>query len=178
MSASSPSSSSVGWEGRGISSKSLVRASRSQLLIRSSSPNQPPLSGLFFFSFLFLENHKRMADMGPVFSCFVFYGVLLVIKMYIIAIITGQVRLRKKVSGFWGGGLFCSITSSTGANFWRMPITCCSLKGICQPGGRAQTRRAAVPQRRSVRGEMPEVKIEEEKNVSQLAFNLQRETRN
>ncbi|XP_031173680.1 prostaglandin E synthase [Sander lucioperca] len=31
-----------------------------------------------------------------VFSCFVFYGVLLVIKMYIIAIITGQVRLRKK----------------------------------------------------------------------------------
>nr|XP_046224255.1 prostaglandin E synthase [Oncorhynchus gorbuscha] len=30
------------------------------------------------------------------FSCFVFYSVLLVIKMYIIAIITGQVRLRKK----------------------------------------------------------------------------------
>ncbi|KAF3701861.1 Prostaglandin E synthase [Channa argus] len=30
------------------------------------------------------------------FSCFVFYGVLLVIKMYIIAFITGQVRLRKK----------------------------------------------------------------------------------
>lgn len=36
--------------------------------------------------------------MDPVFSCFVFYGVLLVVKMYIIAIITGQVRLRKKVS--------------------------------------------------------------------------------
>ncbi|KAM9840947.1 prostaglandin E synthase [Aulostomus maculatus] len=33
---------------------------------------------------------------NDVFSCFVFYGVLLVIKMYIIAIITGQVRLRKK----------------------------------------------------------------------------------
>lgn len=33
---------------------------------------------------------------NEVFSCFVFYGVLLVIKMYIIAIITGQVRLRKK----------------------------------------------------------------------------------
>uniref|UniRef100_M3ZUL6 Prostaglandin E synthase n=1 Tax=Xiphophorus maculatus TaxID=8083 RepID=M3ZUL6_XIPMA len=32
----------------------------------------------------------------PVFSCFVFYAVLLVIKMYTIAIITGQVRLRKK----------------------------------------------------------------------------------
>lgn len=32
------------------------------------------------------------------FSCFVFYSVLLVIKMYILAIITGQVRLRKKVS--------------------------------------------------------------------------------
>ncbi|XP_013983188.1 prostaglandin E synthase [Salmo salar] len=33
---------------------------------------------------------------NKVFSCFVFYSVLLVIKMYIIAIITGQVRLRKK----------------------------------------------------------------------------------
>ncbi|XP_070780705.1 prostaglandin E synthase [Enoplosus armatus] len=34
---------------------------------------------------------------NEVFSCFVFYGVLLVIKMYTVAIITGQVRLRKKV---------------------------------------------------------------------------------
>ncbi|KAM7392604.1 hypothetical protein PAMA_007628 [Pampus argenteus] len=33
---------------------------------------------------------------NEIFSCFVFYAVLLVIKMYIIAIITGQVRLRKK----------------------------------------------------------------------------------
>ncbi|XP_042365355.1 prostaglandin E synthase [Plectropomus leopardus] len=33
---------------------------------------------------------------NEVFSCFAFYGVLLVIKMYVIAIITGQVRLRKK----------------------------------------------------------------------------------
>ncbi|KAM3600344.1 uncharacterized protein V6R79_021750 [Siganus canaliculatus] len=33
---------------------------------------------------------------NEVFSCFVFYAVLLVIKMYVIAIITGQVRLRKK----------------------------------------------------------------------------------
>nr|XP_046230615.1 prostaglandin E synthase [Scatophagus argus] len=33
---------------------------------------------------------------NEVFSCFVFYGALLVIKMYIIAVITGQVRLRKK----------------------------------------------------------------------------------
>ncbi|KAJ4926580.1 hypothetical protein JOQ06_008753 [Pogonophryne albipinna] len=33
---------------------------------------------------------------NEVFSCFVFYAVLLVIKMYILAIITGQVRLRKK----------------------------------------------------------------------------------
>ncbi|CAN9504426.1 unnamed protein product [Ophioblennius macclurei] len=33
---------------------------------------------------------------NEVFSCFVFYGVLLVVKMYIVAIITGQVRLRKK----------------------------------------------------------------------------------
>ncbi|TDH02221.1 hypothetical protein EPR50_G00170860 [Perca flavescens] len=39
-----------------------------------------------------------MADLirNEVVSCFVFYGVLLVIKMYIVAIITGQVRLRKK----------------------------------------------------------------------------------
>ncbi|XP_066517297.1 prostaglandin E synthase [Hoplias malabaricus] len=33
---------------------------------------------------------------NPVFSCFTFYGTLLILKMYIIAIITGQVRLRKK----------------------------------------------------------------------------------
>ncbi|KAM3873822.1 prostaglandin E synthase [Diretmus argenteus] len=33
---------------------------------------------------------------SDVFSCFVFYAVLLVLKMYILAIITGQVRLRKK----------------------------------------------------------------------------------
>ncbi|XP_029300637.1 prostaglandin E synthase [Cottoperca gobio] len=33
---------------------------------------------------------------NEVFSCFVFYGVILVMKIYIIAIITGQVRLRKK----------------------------------------------------------------------------------
>lgn len=37
---------------------------------------------------------------NEVFSCFVFYGVLLLLKMYIIAIITGQVRLRKKVSDY------------------------------------------------------------------------------
>lgn len=36
------------------------------------------------------------ALVNEVFSCFVFYAVLLVLKMYIIAIITGQVRLRKK----------------------------------------------------------------------------------
>lgn len=34
---------------------------------------------------------------NEVFSCFAFYGALMVIKMYIIAIITGQVRLRRKV---------------------------------------------------------------------------------
>ncbi|XP_068430624.1 prostaglandin E synthase [Clinocottus analis] len=33
---------------------------------------------------------------NEVFTCFVFYGVLLVLKMYAIAVITGQVRLRKK----------------------------------------------------------------------------------
>lgn len=34
--------------------------------------------------------------LNTVFSCFVFYSVLLVLKMYTMAIITGQVRLRKK----------------------------------------------------------------------------------
>ncbi|KAM9440960.1 prostaglandin E synthase [Clarias gariepinus] len=33
---------------------------------------------------------------NPVFSCFVFYSTLLILKMYTIAVITGQVRLRKK----------------------------------------------------------------------------------
>ncbi|XP_072548902.1 prostaglandin E synthase [Salminus brasiliensis] len=33
---------------------------------------------------------------NPVFSCFVFYSTLLILKMYIIAIITGQLRLRRK----------------------------------------------------------------------------------
>ncbi|XP_061764253.1 prostaglandin E synthase [Nerophis ophidion] len=33
---------------------------------------------------------------NDVFSCFVFYAVLLVLKMYAMAVITGQVRLRKK----------------------------------------------------------------------------------
>ncbi|RVE65994.1 hypothetical protein OJAV_G00122270 [Oryzias javanicus] len=33
---------------------------------------------------------------NEVFSCFLFYAVLLIVKMYVIAIITGQVRLRKK----------------------------------------------------------------------------------
>ncbi|XP_057674783.1 prostaglandin E synthase [Corythoichthys intestinalis] len=33
---------------------------------------------------------------NSVFSCFVFYAVLLVLKMYMLAFITGQLRLRKK----------------------------------------------------------------------------------
>ncbi|KAK2816385.1 hypothetical protein Q7C36_022656 [Tachysurus vachellii] len=33
---------------------------------------------------------------NSVFSCFVFYSILLILKMYTIAFITGQVRLRKK----------------------------------------------------------------------------------
>ncbi|XP_071322792.1 prostaglandin E synthase [Trachinotus anak] len=43
-----------------------------------------------------VETAMAVMIRNEVFSCFVFYGVLLVIKMYIIAIITGQVRLRKK----------------------------------------------------------------------------------
>ena len=35
---------------------------------------------------------------SDVFSCFVFYAVLLILKMYALAILTGQLRLRKKVN--------------------------------------------------------------------------------
>lgn len=113
-----------------------------------------------------------MASIDPVFSCFAFYGVLLVIKMYIIAIITGQVRLRKKVS--WlpekkrrkeSRAFAAEQTRSQSHSPVFVP------EGICQPGGRAQTRRAAVPQRRSLRGAMSEVNARSEKNLSQLVFN-------
>ncbi|XP_068609157.1 prostaglandin E synthase [Brachionichthys hirsutus] len=33
---------------------------------------------------------------NEVLSCFIFYGVLLVLKMYLVAVIVGQARLRKK----------------------------------------------------------------------------------
>ncbi|KAI7813348.1 prostaglandin E synthase, partial [Triplophysa rosa] len=33
---------------------------------------------------------------SEVWTCFIFYSTLLILKMYIIAIVTGQVRLRKK----------------------------------------------------------------------------------
>lgn len=66
----------------------------------------PPLRALpwFFYSSLsFRWSFKQTMAViirNEVFSCFVFYGVLLLLKMYIIAIITGQVRLRKKVSDY------------------------------------------------------------------------------
>ncbi|XP_076868011.1 prostaglandin E synthase [Brachyhypopomus gauderio] len=50
---------------------------------------------------------------SPVFSCFAFYSTLLILKMYIIAIITGQLRLRKKAfvnpedAARHGGDRFC-----------------------------------------------------------------------
>lgn len=99
---------------------------------------------------------------NQVFSCFVFYGVLLVMKMYIIAIITGQMRLRKKVSDYdlerrtiaekaawvqhretFTDNLFSFLFPST-------------LKGFCQPRGHAETRRVTVSQRGSICGKMPE----------------------
>lgn len=107
-----------------------------------------------------------------VFSCFVFYGVLLVLKMYIIAIITGQVRLRKKVSHFewererereqerrnlvWQLHLFhwCNFDFF----FLSLSPSLPPKTGFRQPRGRAETRRLAVSQRGPVRGEMPEVK--------------------
>lgn len=101
---------------------------------------------------------------NEVFSCFVFYAVLLVIKMYVIAIITGQVRLRKKVSDFElgesGSGeiSFGNLICFTDVEllfflfFFLLP-----KKGFRQPRGRAETWRLAVPQRGPVRGEMPEV---------------------
>ncbi|KAI5615503.1 prostaglandin E synthase [Silurus asotus] len=50
---------------------------------------------------------------NPVFSSFVFYSTLLILKMYTIAVITGQVRLRKKAfanledAERHGGAQFC-----------------------------------------------------------------------
>ncbi|GAA6103354.1 prostaglandin E synthase [Tachysurus ichikawai] len=50
---------------------------------------------------------------NSVFSCFVFYSILLILKMYTIAVITGQVRLRKKAfanpedAERHGGAQFC-----------------------------------------------------------------------
>ncbi|KAG7314659.1 hypothetical protein KOW79_021962 [Hemibagrus wyckioides] len=50
---------------------------------------------------------------NSVFSCFVFYSILLILKMYTLAIITGQVRLRKKAfanpedAERHGGAQFC-----------------------------------------------------------------------
>ncbi|XP_017315210.1 prostaglandin E synthase [Ictalurus punctatus] len=50
---------------------------------------------------------------NPVFSCFVFYSTMLILKMYTIAVITGQVRLRKKAfanpedAERHGGAQFC-----------------------------------------------------------------------
>lgn len=44
-------------------------------------------------------------------------------------------------------------------------------EGICQPGGHAETRRAAVPQRRSLRREMSEVNARSEKGLSPLVLN-------
>lgn len=90
---------------------------------------------------------------SEVFSCFVFYGTLLTIKMYIVAIITGQVRLRKKVRacGQDEERKNCVITCEKLYNIF-LPN-----KGFCEPGGRSETRRITVPQRGSICGEMPEV---------------------
>ncbi|KAJ7988268.1 hypothetical protein DPEC_G00321820 [Dallia pectoralis] len=43
-----------------------------------------------------MGTYRTMMLENDVFTCFIFYSVLLIIKMYIVAIITGQVRLRKK----------------------------------------------------------------------------------
>lgn len=88
---------------------------------------------------------------SEVFSCFVFYGALLVIKMYIVAIITGQVRLRKKVS-LWAGR-----TAGKKVITLRLYNLFLPNQGFRQPGGRSEARRTAVPPGGSVCGEMPEV---------------------
>ncbi|TSK82117.1 Prostaglandin E synthase [Bagarius yarrelli] len=54
---------------------------------------------------------------NSVFSCFVFYSTLLILKMYTLAVITGQVRLRKKAfanpedAERHGGAHFCRTDS-------------------------------------------------------------------
>lgn len=104
---------------------------------------------------------------NEVFSCFVFYGVLLVIKMYIIAIITGQVRLRKKVSDSCRWTWNSKLNPST-EQLSLMKLS--FLKGFCQPWRRAETRRFTVPQRGSRRGEMPEVRESAESLVNRKSY--------
>lgn len=114
-----------------------------------------------------------MADMDPVFSCFVFYGALLVVKMYIIAIITGQVRLRKKVSDPRQVVLFAAVRSRNLSHSLVCVCACvCSPKGVRQPGGLAETRRSAVPQRGSLRREVSEVKARSAGSLLQLVASL------
>lgn len=109
---------------------------------------------------------------NSVFSCFVFYGVLLVLKMYVIAVITGQIRLRKKVSEllYMQLEVKCCVSFSSsclfsgGKLFFFFFFIVCffasSLKGFCQPRGRAETRRFTVSQSRSICGKMPEVSVQ------------------
>lgn len=103
----------------------------------------------------FPSRHTAVMIRNEVFSCFVFYAVLLVVKMYVIAIITGQVRLRKKARDtfllvFPPLGFSSELFSLM--SFWF------SVKGFCQPGGRAETRWSAVLQRGPICGEMQEVR--------------------
>lgn len=110
-------SSSFGWVGGGItdSTKSLSLLAHShfsaQLYALHPVSLRAPVRVKHRLGFgSFKQNMTTMLG-NEVFSCFVFYGVLLVLKMYAIAIITGQVRLRKKVShsdlrGSWKISLF------------------------------------------------------------------------
>lgn len=68
---------------------------------------------------------------NEVFSCFVFYAVLLVVKMYVIAVITGQVRLRKKVRGT---PLFCPrVAAAPSCLHWFLVYFSASFKAFANP---------------------------------------------
>lgn len=121
-----------------------------------SKASQAAAHSHFHASFQLLTQTPTAMITSDVFSCFVFYGALMVLKMYVVAIITGQVRLRKKVRVCEAGrtaGTTLVITSEKWCNISNIS----SPEGFCEPGGLCETRRITVPQRGPICGAMPQV---------------------
>lgn len=118
-----------------------------------SKASQAAVHSHFHASFQLLTQTPTAMITSDVFSCFVFYGALMVLKMYAVAIITGQVRLRKKVR-VCEAGRTAETTLVITSEKW---CNISSPEGFCEPGGLCETRRIAVPQRGPICGEMPQV---------------------